>query len=89
MRVLLEVVVHLSEEAAGGALQATTPACVILPGPPVDSRGDTEPRTPELDVLLLGSVDGRHLLRTLARAALWPSKRLHVSWDYGVVEGGG
>ncbi|XP_064436615.1 troponin I, cardiac muscle isoform X1 [Mirounga angustirostris] len=45
--------------------------------PPVDSRGDTEPRTPELDVLLLGSVDGRHLLRTLARAALWPSKRLH------------
>ncbi|XP_004405132.1 PREDICTED: dynein assembly factor 3, axonemal [Odobenus rosmarus divergens] len=45
--------------------------------PPVDSRGGTEPRTPELDVLLLGSVDGRHLLRTLARAALWPRKRLH------------
>ncbi|XP_032704517.1 dynein assembly factor 3, axonemal isoform X2 [Lontra canadensis] len=47
--------------------------------PPVDSdlRGDAEPRTPELDVLLLGSVDGRHLLRTLARAALWPRRRLH------------
>ncbi|XP_047567083.1 dynein axonemal assembly factor 3 isoform X1 [Lutra lutra] len=47
--------------------------------PPVDSDlpGDAEPRTPELDVLLLGSVDGRHLLRTLARAALWPRRRLH------------
>ncbi|XP_044113563.1 dynein axonemal assembly factor 3 isoform X2 [Neovison vison] len=47
--------------------------------PPVDSdlRGDAETRTPELDVLLLGSVDGRHLLRTLARAALWPRRRLH------------
>ncbi|KAI5757322.1 DNAAF3 [Gulo gulo luscus] len=58
-------------------LQAET--CAILPGPPVDSdlRGDAEHRTPELDVLLLGSVDGRHLLRTLARAALWPRRRLH------------
>uniref|UniRef100_A0A8C0KYX9 Dynein axonemal assembly factor 3 n=1 Tax=Canis lupus dingo TaxID=286419 RepID=A0A8C0KYX9_CANLU len=47
--------------------------------PPVDSdlRDNTEPRTPELDVLLVGSVDGRHLLRTLARAALWPRRRLH------------
>lgn len=57
--------------------------------PPVDSdlRDNTESRTPELDVLLVGSVDGRHLLRTLARAALWPRRRLHVSWDSG--EGGG
>ncbi|XP_019662698.1 dynein assembly factor 3, axonemal isoform X2 [Ailuropoda melanoleuca] len=48
-------------------------------GPPVDTdlRNDTEHRTPELDVLLLGSVDGRHLLRTLARAALWPRRGLH------------
>nr|XP_060508459.1 dynein axonemal assembly factor 3 isoform X2 [Panthera onca] len=47
--------------------------------PPVDPdlREDTEHTTPELDVLLVGSVDGRHLLRTLARAALWPRRRLH------------
>ncbi|XP_004647766.2 dynein assembly factor 3, axonemal isoform X2 [Octodon degus] len=31
----------------------------------------------ELDVLLLGSVDGRHLLRTLARAGRWPRRRLN------------
>ncbi|XP_047692317.1 dynein axonemal assembly factor 3 isoform X3 [Prionailurus viverrinus] len=54
--------------------------------PPVDPdlREDTEHTTPELDVLLVGSVDGRHLLRTLARAALWPRRRLHVSRDCGV-----
>ncbi|KAM4825014.1 dynein axonemal assembly factor 3 [Thomomys bottae] len=52
-------------------LQAESP-----PGDP-DCPEDPEPRTPELDVLLLGSVDGRHLLRTLARAALWPRRRLH------------
>ncbi|XP_006064061.4 dynein axonemal assembly factor 3 isoform X2 [Bubalus bubalis] len=47
--------------------------------PPVDpdSQADTEHETPELNVLLLGSVDGRHLLRTLARAALWPRRRFH------------
>ncbi|XP_055993199.1 dynein axonemal assembly factor 3 [Sorex fumeus] len=47
--------------------------------PPVDRdfRADTEHYTPELDVLLLGSVDGRHLLRTLARAELWPSRRIN------------
>ncbi|XP_055001826.1 dynein axonemal assembly factor 3 isoform X3 [Sorex araneus] len=47
--------------------------------PPVDQdfRADTEHGTPELDVLLLGSVDGRHLLRTLARAELWPSRRVN------------
>ncbi|XP_012498661.1 PREDICTED: dynein assembly factor 3, axonemal isoform X2 [Propithecus coquereli] len=47
--------------------------------PPVDpeAKADTEHRTPELDVLLLGSVDGRHLLRTLARAALWPRRRFN------------
>ncbi|KAF0883604.1 DAAF3 factor, partial [Crocuta crocuta] len=47
--------------------------------PPVDPdlREDAEHTTPELDVLLVGSVDGRHLLRTLARAALWPRRRLH------------
>ncbi|XP_029780487.1 dynein assembly factor 3, axonemal [Suricata suricatta] len=47
--------------------------------PPVDSdlRDDTEHTTSELDVLLVGSVDGRHLLRTLARASLWPRRRLH------------
>uniref|UniRef100_A0A8C9BMD0 Dynein axonemal assembly factor 3 n=2 Tax=Phocoena sinus TaxID=42100 RepID=A0A8C9BMD0_PHOSS len=45
--------------------------------PPVDpdSQADTEHGTPELNVLLLGSVDGRHLLRTLTRAALWPRRR--------------
>ncbi|XP_014444029.1 dynein assembly factor 3, axonemal isoform X2 [Tupaia chinensis] len=47
--------------------------------PPVapDSQIDTEHTTPELDVLLLGSVDGRHLLRTLARAALWPRRKFN------------
>ncbi|XP_066230593.1 dynein axonemal assembly factor 3 isoform X1 [Saccopteryx leptura] len=47
--------------------------------PPVDpdSQANAEHGTPELDVLLLGSVDGRHLLRTLARAALWPGRRFH------------
>ncbi|XP_055266585.1 dynein axonemal assembly factor 3 isoform X1 [Moschus berezovskii] len=52
---------------------------VVLSGPPVDpdSQADTEHETPELNVLLLGSVDGRHLLRTLARAALWPRRRFH------------
>ncbi|XP_016073842.1 PREDICTED: dynein assembly factor 3, axonemal [Miniopterus natalensis] len=45
--------------------------------PPVDpgSQANTEHGIPELDVLLLGSVDGRHLLQTLARAALWPRRR--------------
>ncbi|XP_058281929.1 dynein axonemal assembly factor 3 isoform X5 [Hylobates moloch] len=52
---------------------------VILPGPPVDpdSQDDTVHSTPELDVLLLGSVDGRHLLRTLSRAKLWPRRRFN------------
>lgn len=54
-----------------------------------DSEANTEHEIPELDVLLLGSVDGRHLLRTLARAALWPRRRFRVSWGSGVVEGGG
>nr|XP_044990243.1 dynein axonemal assembly factor 3 [Jaculus jaculus] len=47
--------------------------------PPVDSdsQGDTTHKTPELNVLLLGSVDGRHLLRTLARAELWPRRRFN------------
>ncbi|XP_037371507.1 dynein axonemal assembly factor 3 [Talpa occidentalis] len=47
--------------------------------PPADpgSQADSERGTPELDVLLLGSVDGRHLLRTLARAALWPRRRVN------------
>ncbi|PNI15041.1 DNAAF3 isoform 10 [Pan troglodytes] len=51
--------------------------------PPVDpdSQADTVHSTPELDVLLLGSVDGRHLLRTLSRAKLWPRRRFNVSWD--------
>uniref|UniRef100_A0A8C2RHD5 Dynein axonemal assembly factor 3 n=1 Tax=Capra hircus TaxID=9925 RepID=A0A8C2RHD5_CAPHI len=44
-------------------------------GPPVDP--DSQAENPELNVLLLGSVDGRHLLRTLARAALWPRRRFH------------
>uniref|UniRef100_A0A8C0X9R1 Dynein axonemal assembly factor 3 n=1 Tax=Castor canadensis TaxID=51338 RepID=A0A8C0X9R1_CASCN len=52
---------------------------VVLPGPPLDPncQADTAHKTPELDVLLLGSVDGRHLLRTLARAALWPRRRFN------------
>ncbi|XP_059521446.1 dynein axonemal assembly factor 3 [Myotis daubentonii] len=47
--------------------------------PPVDpdSQANAEHGTPELDVLLLGSVDGRHLLQTLARAARWPRRRFH------------
>ncbi|XP_045435686.1 LOW QUALITY PROTEIN: dynein axonemal assembly factor 3 [Pipistrellus kuhlii] len=47
--------------------------------PPVDPdpQASPEPGTPELDVLLLGSVDGRHLLQTLARAARWPRRRFH------------
>ncbi|XP_052036388.1 dynein axonemal assembly factor 3 [Apodemus sylvaticus] len=47
--------------------------------PPVDpdSQSKTERKVPELDVLLLGSVDGRHMLRTLARAALWPLRRFN------------
>lgn len=47
--------------------------------PPVDPdpRANPEPGTPELDVLLLGSVDGRHLLQTLARAPRWPRRRFH------------
>ncbi|KAM5236296.1 dynein axonemal assembly factor 3 [Ctenodactylus gundi] len=53
-------------------LQAESP-------PPVDSDAPAgaERMTPELDVLLLGSVDGRHLLRTLARAALWPRRKFN------------
>ncbi|XP_054565947.1 dynein axonemal assembly factor 3 isoform X2 [Eptesicus fuscus] len=45
--------------------------------PPVDPDPQANPEhgTPELDVLLLGSVDGRHLLQTLARAARWPRRR--------------
>ncbi|KAF6287919.1 dynein axonemal assembly factor 3 [Rhinolophus ferrumequinum] len=45
--------------------------------PPVDPdlQADTEHGTPQLDVLLLGSVDGRHLLRTLARVELWSPRR--------------
>ncbi|XP_063471409.1 dynein axonemal assembly factor 3 isoform X6 [Symphalangus syndactylus] len=42
-----------------------------------DSQADTVHSTPELDVLLLGSVDGRHLLRTLSRAKLWPRRRFN------------
>uniref|UniRef100_A0A8C8VX46 Dynein axonemal assembly factor 3 n=1 Tax=Peromyscus maniculatus bairdii TaxID=230844 RepID=A0A8C8VX46_PERMB len=47
--------------------------------PPVDpeSLAETEHKIPELDVLLLGSVDGRHMLRTLSRAALWPRRRFN------------
>lgn len=45
--------------------------------PPVDPdlQADTEHGTPQLDVLLLGSVDGRHLLRTLANVELWSPRR--------------
>ncbi|XP_075393025.1 dynein axonemal assembly factor 3 [Tenrec ecaudatus] len=42
-----------------------------------DSQAVTEHGVPELDILLLGSVDGRHLLRTLARAAHWPPRKLN------------
>lgn len=65
---------------------ALPPGPAHLPGPPVDpdSQADPEHGTPELDVLLLGSVDGRHLLRTLARAELWPRRRINVSWGSGV-----
>ncbi|ERE61826.1 neurofilament heavy polypeptide-like protein, partial [Cricetulus griseus] len=47
--------------------------------PPVDpeSQAETEHKIPELDALLLGSVDGRHVLRTLSRAALWPLRRFN------------
>uniref|UniRef100_A0A2K5DPQ1 Dynein axonemal assembly factor 3 n=1 Tax=Aotus nancymaae TaxID=37293 RepID=A0A2K5DPQ1_AOTNA len=71
-----------AERAATGDTLATTmvphPA-IILPGPPVDpdSQADMVHSVPELDVLLLGSVDGRHLLRTLSRAKLWPRRRFN------------
>ncbi|XP_006868360.1 PREDICTED: dynein assembly factor 3, axonemal [Chrysochloris asiatica] len=42
-----------------------------------DSKAVTEHGIPELDVLLLGSVDGRHLLRTLARAVHWPRRKFN------------
>uniref|UniRef100_A0A5F8GIL2 Dynein axonemal assembly factor 3 n=1 Tax=Monodelphis domestica TaxID=13616 RepID=A0A5F8GIL2_MONDO len=47
---------------------------VATPGPPdAPSRGDP----PELDILLLGSVDARHVLRTLAQAPRWPLRRFN------------
>ncbi|XP_012863455.3 dynein axonemal assembly factor 3 [Echinops telfairi] len=52
-------------------LQAESPLVEL------DSQEVTEHGVPELDVLLLGSVDGRHLLRTLARAAHWPPRKLN------------
>lgn len=52
-----------------------------------ESQAATEHKIPELDALLLGSVDGRHVLRTLSRATLWPLRRFNVSWDSGVVDG--
>ncbi|XP_004597160.2 dynein axonemal assembly factor 3 [Ochotona princeps] len=52
-------------------LQAETP--LVDP----DSQADTKSKIPDLDVLMLGSVDGRHLLRTLARASLWPPRRFN------------
>ncbi|XP_021101521.1 dynein assembly factor 3, axonemal isoform X5 [Heterocephalus glaber] len=54
-------------------LQAEGPAAQA----DADADGDAARATPELNVLLLGSVDGRHLLRTLARAARWPRRRLN------------
>ncbi|XP_062033687.1 dynein axonemal assembly factor 3 [Lepus europaeus] len=57
-----------------------SPALDLQAEPPrVDPslQADTEHSSPDLDVLLLGSVDGRHLLRTLARAALWPPRRFN------------
>uniref|UniRef100_A0A4X2K632 Dynein axonemal assembly factor 3 n=1 Tax=Vombatus ursinus TaxID=29139 RepID=A0A4X2K632_VOMUR len=47
-------------------LQAECPPDASSPGDP-----------PELDILLLGSVDARHILRTLAQAQLWPLRRLN------------
>ncbi|KAF5916926.1 hypothetical protein HPG69_013846 [Diceros bicornis minor] len=79
-RVLLGGVVHHAGVGCKGRSPGHQPQpAVVLPGPPVDpdSQANTEHETPELDMLLLGSVDGRHLLRTLARAALWPGRRFH------------
>ena len=53
-----------------------SPAVDLQAESPVDPD-DPEHGIPELNVLLVGSVDGRHLLRTLARAALWPRRRFH------------
>ncbi|XP_072463710.1 dynein axonemal assembly factor 3 isoform X2 [Notamacropus eugenii] len=47
-------------------LQAECPPDAPSPGHP-----------PELDILLLGSVDARHILRTLAQAPRWPLRRLN------------
>lgn len=91
VQVLLGVVVPRARRGCRGALQLTNPQpAVTLPGPPVDPdlQADTEHGTPQLDVLLLGSVDGRHLLRTLASVELWSPRRFRVSWDLGPVEGG-
>ncbi|XP_044540164.1 dynein axonemal assembly factor 3-like, partial [Gracilinanus agilis] len=41
--------------------------------PPDASPGDP----PELDILLLGSVDARHVLRTLAQAPRWPLRKFN------------
>ncbi|XP_021101519.1 dynein assembly factor 3, axonemal isoform X2 [Heterocephalus glaber] len=64
-----------------GELWRPSPARVVSSGPAAqadaDADGDAARATPELNVLLLGSVDGRHLLRTLARAARWPRRRLN------------
>lgn len=52
-------------------------------------HADAAHADPELAVLLLGSVDGRHLLRTLARAARWPRRRFNVSGPGAQGRGGG
>ncbi|CAM4618528.1 unnamed protein product [Lepidochelys kempii] len=32
---------------------------------------------PELNILLVGSVDGRHILRTMSQAHRWPRRRIN------------
>lgn len=87
VQVLLGVVVPRPGGRCRGRSSGHQPQPALsLSGPPIapDSQANTEHGTPELDVLLLGSVDGRHLLRTLAGATLGPRRKFHVSWDSGV-----
>ncbi|XP_036600391.1 dynein assembly factor 3, axonemal [Trichosurus vulpecula] len=52
-----------------------SPALDLQAECPLDAPSPGDP--PELDILLLGSVDARHILRTLAQAPRWPLRKLN------------
>lgn len=79
---------QVTEVAPGGSSQAMNSACYHLLRSSCGS--DSQAENPELNVLLLGSVDGAALATDLGRAALWPRRRVPVSWDCEMLlEGGG